>query len=86
MESKASSVTVLVDGRPVQAMAGQSVVSVLISAGIWAVGKHPVSNRPRGPFCGMGVCFECELNIDGSSSVRACITPAQDGMQILTGV
>jgi len=73
-----------VDGSPVRALPGQSVAAVLIAAGIWQFHPHPITGRPRGPFCGMGACFECELEIDGASDIRACLVVAQPGMVIKT--
>lgn len=76
--------TILVDGVPVRCLAGQSVASVLVGAGIWQFQRSPVSGEPRGPYCGMGVCFECEVAIDGVLARRACLTGARDGMVIRT--
>jgi sarcosine oxidase subunit alpha len=39
---------------------------------------------PRAPLCGMGVCFECRVQVDGVAHVRACMTPVSDGMQVVT--
>lgn len=38
----------------------------------------------RAPLCGMGVCFECRVHVDGTAHVLACITPAQNGMVVST--
>lgn len=42
------------------------------------------SGTPRAPLCGMGVCFECRVTIDGEAHVLACMTPARAGMQVRT--
>jgi NADPH-dependent 2,4-dienoyl-CoA reductase/sulfur reductase-like enzyme len=47
--------------------------------------RHSVGGQPRGPLCGMGVCFECRLTIDGESNRLSCQTPVTGGMEILTG-
>jgi sarcosine oxidase subunit alpha len=39
---------------------------------------------PRAPLCGMGVCFECRVTIDGNAHALACMTPAREGMQVRT--
>ena len=75
--------TVLVDGVPVYALTGQSVAATLVQAGIWRFHRHPISGEPRGPYCGMGVCFECELNIDGLTR-RACLVEVQASMAVTT--
>ena len=47
------------------------------------VGEY-TDGDPRGPFYGMGVCFECEVTVDGSPGVRACITKIYAGMRVET--
>jgi predicted molibdopterin-dependent oxidoreductase YjgC len=64
---------------------GMMLTAVLVRAGVRAVAVNPVSGEPRGPFCGMGVCFECEVTVD-ERVVRACLTPATDGMVVTTEV
>lgn len=73
-----------VDGRAITACAGDSVAAALLSAGILACRTTPVSGAPRGPYCMMGVCFECLVVIDGIGSRQACLTPVHDGMAIET--
>ena len=41
-----------------------------------------VTGEPRGVFCGMGVCFDCLVVIDGESSRRACMTFVAEGMRV----
>ena len=76
--------TILVDGVEVGAERGQGLAAALISNGIWAFGIDPVSGRWRGPFCGMGLCFECELAVDGRTETRACMVQVRPGMIIWT--
>jgi predicted molibdopterin-dependent oxidoreductase YjgC len=77
--------TVKVDGEPVSAFAGESVAAVLLALGQQAFRHTDRSGAPRGLFCGMGVCFDCLVTIDGVENVRACVTPVQEGMEIETG-
>lgn len=46
--------------------------------------RRSVHGEPRAPLCGMGVCFECRVRVDGHANVRACMTPARTGMQVQT--
>lgn len=78
------SVTVVVDGTPRQAWAGQSVAAALVATGTWVLRRNPVNGQPRGPFCGMGVCLECEVTIDGRPGTRTCTEHVADGMDIRT--
>jgi predicted molibdopterin-dependent oxidoreductase YjgC len=75
-----STVTVTFAGRTLQARDGQSVAAALTAAGVrsWRTTRHGA--RPRGLFCGIGVCFDCLLTIDGRPAQRACLVPVRDGM------
>lgn len=77
-------VTLVVDGRSVTADARDSVAAALLADGIASWRSNPASGEPRGPFCMMGVCFECVLAIDGVRERRACMVPVRDGMRIDT--
>ena len=46
--------------------------------------RHSVRGEPRGPLCGMGICFECRVTIDGIAHQRSCMIPCQPGMEIRT--
>jgi predicted molibdopterin-dependent oxidoreductase YjgC len=72
-----------VDGVAMTAVAGQSLAAALVEHGMWAIHRNPVSGEARGPYCGMGVCFECEVVVDGSMQ-RACLMGVADGMVVRT--
>jgi predicted molibdopterin-dependent oxidoreductase YjgC len=72
-----------VDGRVVRAPAGQSVAAVLLAAG-QAVLRESPGGAPRGLYCGIGVCQECRVVVDGAV-VRSCVTPVSAGMRVSTG-
>jgi predicted molibdopterin-dependent oxidoreductase YjgC len=74
-----------VDGQPVTAYQGETVAAALIAAG-YRTFRHTAHGLPRGLFCGMGVCFDCLVTVDGRPHVRACLTLVQPGMRVrLTG-
>jgi predicted molibdopterin-dependent oxidoreductase YjgC len=73
--------TIEVDGAPIPARAGQTIAAALLAAGVRVWRKTP-SGAPRGIFCGMGVCFDCLVTVDGLADQRACITPVRPGMQV----
>lgn len=77
-----SFVVLSVDGRPLRAPAGVSLAVALAEAGVPA--RRSVHGQPRTPLCGMGICFECRVRVDGQAHVRACLTTVQDGMQVET--
>lgn len=70
------------EGRALAARPGLSVAAALLEAGIRGFRESPVSGAPRGPFCLMGTCFECLVEIDGRSGVQACMVPLAEGMEI----
>ena len=70
------------EGMPVDARAGDSVAAALLAAGVLALRDTPVSGAPRGPFCMMGACFECLVEIDGAANRQACMTPVAEGMKV----
>ena len=77
-------IKVTVDGRAVEARAGDSVAALLLAAGVGTTRSSAVSGAPRGPYCMMGVCFECLVTIDGVGNRQACLVPVADGMAIET--
>jgi len=76
-------VQIEVDGEPVQAFEGESIAAALLAAGRRTL-RHAPDGAPRGLYCGMGVCFECVVEVDGDPSVRSCLTPVRAGMRIQT--
>jgi len=44
--------------------------------------RTSITGEPRAPLCGMGICFECRVTIDGRAHCRACQTEAREGMEI----
>jgi len=77
-------IEIRVNGRAVRALEGQSVAGALHQAGIDVLRSNPVTGEPRGAFCGMGVCFDCELTIGGIPGQRACMAHVRAGMLIDT--
>lgn len=77
-------VEVLVDGRNITGHLGETVAAVLLAEGIRAF-RRTASGEPRGIFCGMGICYDCLVTVDGVPNTRACMTPIAAGMVIETG-
>lgn len=78
-------VTVSIDGRAVEAQAGDSVAAALLAAGVSTFRRTAKSGAARGAYCGMGVCFECLVTVDGIPNQQACLIPVAAGMAIITG-
>lgn len=74
-----------VDGRPITTYAGETVAAVLLAEGVRAFRRTAQRGEPRGVFCGMGICYECLVTVDGAPNVRACVTTVTPGMSVETG-
>ncbi len=72
------------DGREIAAEEGQSIAAALLAAGIRSWRTTRVEGSPRGLFCGIGICFDCIVTVDGRADVRACLTEARDGCAVET--
>jgi predicted molibdopterin-dependent oxidoreductase YjgC len=74
-------VALSLDGRPVTAYEGESVAAMLLAEGHVAT-RVTRSGERRGVFCGMGVCHDCLVVVDGVPNTRACVTWVRDGMDV----
>ncbi|MFF4486145.1 (2Fe-2S)-binding protein [Streptomyces sp. NPDC001544] len=72
------------DGRAIEALPGQTVAAALWTAGVTAWRTTRREGRPRGVFCGIGVCFDCLVTVNGRPNQRACLLPARPGDVIVT--
>jgi sarcosine oxidase subunit alpha len=78
-----ASIELRIDGRTLSAQADVTVAVALIQLGIWTF-RRSVHGQPRGPVCGMGICYECRVTIDGVRHRRACLQRVAPGMEIDT--
>ena len=76
-------VTIEVDEGAIEAYPGESLATALLASGRHAF-RWTSSGAPRGPFCNMGVCFDCIVQVEGAGRVRACMTPVTPGMVVST--
>jgi NADH dehydrogenase/NADH:ubiquinone oxidoreductase subunit G len=74
--------TILVDGKPVECRDGDSVAAALFAAGYTACRTTAVSGAARGPYCMMGVCYDCLVAIDGGANQQACMVKVRAGMRV----
>jgi D-hydroxyproline dehydrogenase subunit gamma len=79
--------TLRIDGRSVRVASGSSVAAAvaLAAEGANVVTRRSVSGAARGPLCGMGVCQECRVTIDGVRHKLACQTLCAQDMSVETG-
>jgi predicted molibdopterin-dependent oxidoreductase YjgC len=76
-------VRLTVNDVPVSVPAGTMVAAAVLEAGV-TMFRRSVSGEARGPLCGMGICFECRVSIDGVAHVRSCQTICENGMDVRT--
>ena len=77
-------VTITVNGETVNGISGQSIAGVVMAGGQLELRRTASENRPRGVFCGIGVCFDCLVEVNGVKDVRACQRKARDGDTVVT--
>lgn len=78
------SIAVRVNGTELQVPVATTVAAAVALAGSARFRTGVVDGTPRGPLCGMGICFECRVTVDGRPHVRGCTTPCEPGMEIVT--
>ena len=81
-DAERSTLTITFDGEAIEARVGDSVAAALIGAGRQTNRITPVSGAPRGPYCLMGICFECLVEIDGVQNVQGCMAEVSEGMVV----
>lgn len=77
-------VAIEINGKTLEVPEGVTVAAALWNAGVMTF-RRSASGRPRGPLCGMGVCFECRVTIDGVAQRRACLEAVREAMRVGTG-
>jgi aerobic-type carbon monoxide dehydrogenase small subunit (CoxS/CutS family) len=76
-------VTIRVNGRPTSIPCGTTVASAIAAAGKAAF-RTSTTGAARGPLCGMGICGECRVTVDGVRHQRSCVITCRDGMEVVT--
>jgi predicted molibdopterin-dependent oxidoreductase YjgC len=71
------------DGRPCAGFEGDVVLTAVLAAAA-QVREHEASGHPHAGFCAMGACQDCWMDTAGGERLRACTTPLEAGMQLVT--
>lgn len=82
LREPAATVRLIVDGHPVDAAPTQTVAAALLASGWTSLRDTPVGGYPRAPYCLMGVCFDCLVEIDGVPNRQACLVTVREGMVV----
>jgi len=82
LEKERKKISIEIDGKKIEAYKGEPIAAALWAAGIRNFRYTTKRNEPRGYFCGIGLCTDCKMVVNGIHNVRTCITLVQDGMKI----
>jgi sarcosine oxidase subunit alpha len=77
-------ITLRVNGQFIAVAPGTTVAAAIMLSGVTTF-RRSVTGEPRGPLCGMGICFECRAIINGQPHTRTCQLPVQNAMEVRTG-
>jgi predicted molibdopterin-dependent oxidoreductase YjgC len=70
------------EGVSLSVPANVSLAAALLGSGVTHTRESAVTGRPGAPFCMMGVCFECLVEVDGQANCQACLLPVRAGMRV----
>ena len=77
-----NSVRIEFEGASLAVPAGVSLAAALLASGVTYTRESAVNGRLGAPFCMMGVCFECLVEVDGQANCQACLLPVRAGMRV----
>ncbi|EHK74794.1 sarcosine oxidase subunit alpha [Sinorhizobium meliloti CCNWSX0020] len=80
--SSEATITIFLDGEPIAARSGESIAACLLRAGVSRFRTTPGSGSPRLPYCMIGHCFDCLVEIEGIGSRQACLSLVGEGMKV----
>jgi predicted molibdopterin-dependent oxidoreductase YjgC len=83
-EDMSRTVMITVDGKPIKAKKGEMILSALLAEGIIVNRYTQKRKEPRGLFCGIGLCTDCVMVVNGKPNVRTCVTPVEENMTVET--
>jgi D-hydroxyproline dehydrogenase subunit gamma len=79
----AEAVRLTINDQPCQVPAGSTVAAAILRAGLTTF-RRSVTDEARAPLCGMGICYECRVTINGQAHARSCQIVCAEGMEVRT--
>lgn len=76
--------SIKVNQKEITVAEGTTLPAAILAAGESKF-RTSVTGEPRAPLCGMGICFECRVTVNGERHVRSCTILVEDGMEVITG-
>lgn len=83
--TRGNGVEIVVDGEGLLAYEGETIAAAMLAVGR-RIFRRTSSGEARGVYCGMGVCFDCVMVVNGTPNIRACQTRVNAGMTVRTQV
>lgn len=80
--SSEAMLTICFEGSALPARQGETLAACLLRNGVTMFRTTPVTGAPRMPYCMIGHCFECLVEVEGQGSLQACLTLAESGMRV----
>ena len=77
-------IEIIADGEAIRVERGTTLASALLNCG-QRIFRQSTTGDARAPLCGMGICYECRVTIDGVAHQRACMVVVEPGMRVETG-
>lgn len=77
-----STVQIEFEGLPLTVPGEVSLAAALLASGIHHTRESAINARLGAPYCMMGVCFECLVEVDGQANAQACLVPVRPGMRV----
>ena len=71
------------NGEAFTGLSGQSIAAALLSHGVRELRMTRFNKEPRSIFCGIGICFDCVVTIDGVANQRSCLVAISEGAKIV---
>ena len=81
IKSQDDTVTIYIDDKPINSIAGEPLEKDNLNEGFSVVHTAP-NGKLRGPYCMMGVCFDCMITLQDGRVEQACQTYAEDGIRL----
>jgi predicted molibdopterin-dependent oxidoreductase YjgC len=70
------------EGQSISAHQGETIGAALMAAGILTFRTTRLQGRPRGLFCGIGLCFDCLVAVNGIPNQQACLVAVKPDMRV----
>jgi len=71
-----------IDGQSIQAYAGETIATAILASGQRTLRRTKERDEPRSIYCGIGICYDCLITVDGVPNQRACMTLAKPGLVV----